>query len=115
MIGARIEDGNLLVVEEDEDPPDGTVVVVLLRNGDEATVKRLYREGTRSGSSPTTGSSKIWWFRPRTCGCRGGSFTGSIRPTGDEGPEGEVDAQPVPCCVTIGSLELGRPRRGEPP
>src|ERR687889_2208807 len=44
MIEARIEDGDLLVVEEDEDPPDGAVVVALLR-GEEATVKRLRREG----------------------------------------------------------------------
>src|ERR671910_301793 len=44
MVGARIEDGDLLVVEEDEDPPDGAVVVALLR-GEEATVKRLRREG----------------------------------------------------------------------
>src|SRR5829696_8291867 len=44
MTGARIEDGDLLVVEEDEDPLDGTVVVALLR-GEEATVKRLRREG----------------------------------------------------------------------
>jgi repressor LexA len=45
MTEARIEDGDLLVVEEDEDPPDGTVVVALLRGGEEATVKRLRREG----------------------------------------------------------------------
>jgi repressor LexA len=44
MTEARIEDGDLLVVEEDEDPPDGAVVVALLR-GEEATVKRLRREG----------------------------------------------------------------------
>jgi repressor LexA len=45
MVEARIEEGDLLVVEEDEDPPDGTVVVALLRGGEEATVKRLRREG----------------------------------------------------------------------
>jgi repressor LexA len=44
MTEARIEDGDLLVVEEDEDPADGAVVVALLR-GEEATVKRLRREG----------------------------------------------------------------------
>lgn len=44
MIGAHIADGDLLVVEEDEDPPDGTVVVALIGNGEEVTVKRLYRE-----------------------------------------------------------------------
>src|ERR671910_1744666 len=44
MVGARIEDGDLLVVEEDEAPPDGAVVVALLE-GEEVTVKRLYREG----------------------------------------------------------------------
>jgi repressor LexA len=45
MTEARIENGDLLVVEEDEDPPDGAVVVSLLRGGEEATVKRLRREG----------------------------------------------------------------------
>lgn len=44
MIGARIEDRDLLVVEEDESPEDGTVVVALLRGGEEVTVKRFYRE-----------------------------------------------------------------------
>lgn len=47
MVGARIEDGDLLVVEEDESPPDGSIVVVLLREGEEVTLKRLYREGVR--------------------------------------------------------------------
>jgi repressor LexA len=45
MVGARIEDGDLLVVEEDESPPDGSIVVILLREGEEVTVKRFYREG----------------------------------------------------------------------
>src|SRR5918911_3724738 len=44
MVGARIEDEDLLVVEEDEAPPDGAVIVALLRDGEEVTVKRLYRE-----------------------------------------------------------------------
>jgi repressor LexA len=44
MTRERIEDDDLLVAEEDEDPPDGTLVVVLLRNGEEVTIKRLYRE-----------------------------------------------------------------------
>jgi len=55
MTGARIEDGDLLVVEEDEDPPDGTVVVALLRNGEEVTVKRLYREGDLVRLKPENG------------------------------------------------------------
>jgi repressor LexA len=45
MVGARIEDGDLLVVEEDESPSDGSIVVVLLREGEEVTVKRFFREG----------------------------------------------------------------------
>ena len=44
MIGAHIADGDLLVVEEDEDPPDGAVVAALIGDGEEVTVKRLYRE-----------------------------------------------------------------------
>src|SRR5918993_3105714 len=53
MVGARIEDGDLLVVEEDEIPPDGAVVVALL--GDEVTVKRLYREGAKVRLRPENG------------------------------------------------------------
>ena len=45
MVDAGIEDGDLLVVEEEDSPPDGTVVVALVEGGEEATVKRLYREG----------------------------------------------------------------------
>ena len=45
MIGARMADGDLLVVEEDEAPPAGAVVAALIGDGEEVTVKRLYREG----------------------------------------------------------------------
>ena len=55
MTGARIEDGDLLVVEENESPPDGTVVVALLGNGEEVTVKRLYREGESVRLRPQNG------------------------------------------------------------
>lgn len=55
MIGAHIDDGDLLVVEEDEDPPDGEVVVALLRGGEEVTVKRLYREGENVRLKPENG------------------------------------------------------------
>jgi repressor LexA len=55
MIGAHIADGDLLVIEEDEDPPDGTVVAALIGNGDEVTVKRLYREGALLRLRPENG------------------------------------------------------------
>ena len=55
MIGAHIDDGDLLIVEEDEDPPDGEVVVALLRGGEEVTVKRLYREGASLRLKPENG------------------------------------------------------------
>jgi repressor LexA len=55
MIGARIEDGDLLVVEEDEDPPDGMVVVALLNGGEEVTVKKLHREGEMVRLKPQNG------------------------------------------------------------
>jgi repressor LexA len=55
MTGARIEDGDLLMVEEDEDPPDGTVVVALLNEGEEVTVKKLYREGEMVRLKPQNG------------------------------------------------------------
>src|SRR5829696_4393606 len=54
-VGARIEDGDLLVVEEDESPPDGSIVVVLLREGEEVTVKRLYTEGNKVRLRPENG------------------------------------------------------------
>lgn len=47
MVGAGIHDGDLLVVEEHESPPEGAVVVALLGEGEEVTVKRLYRENGR--------------------------------------------------------------------
>lgn len=55
MVGAGIEDGDLLVVEEDEAPSDGAVVVALLGDGDEVTVKRLYREGESVRLRPENG------------------------------------------------------------
>ena len=55
MIGARIEDEDLLVVEEDENPSDGAVVVALLRDGEEVTVKKLYREGEMVRLKPQNG------------------------------------------------------------
>lgn len=58
MIGARIEDGDLLVVEENEDPPDGSVVVALLRGGEEVTVKRIYREGDTVRLVPHNGDHR---------------------------------------------------------
>ena len=55
MVGARIEDGDLLVVEEDEAPPDGVVTVALLRDGEEVTVKRIYREDEKVRLRPENG------------------------------------------------------------
>lgn len=55
MIGAHIADGDLVVVEEDEDPPDGTVVVALIGDGEEVTIKRLYREGDLIRLRPQNG------------------------------------------------------------
>jgi repressor LexA len=55
MVGARIEDGDLLVVEEDEAPPDGAVVVALLRDGEEVTVKPIYTEGNEVRLRPENG------------------------------------------------------------
>ncbi len=55
MIGAHIADGDLLVIEEDEDPPDGAVVAALIGDGEEVTVKRLYREGEMLRLRPENG------------------------------------------------------------
>lgn len=56
MVGAWIGEGSLLIVEENEDPPDGTVVVALIKNGEEATVKKLYRDGERVRLAPENGN-----------------------------------------------------------
>ena len=50
MIGAGIFDGDLVVVHPQDDADNGEIVVALV--GDEATTKRFYREGARSGCSP---------------------------------------------------------------
>lgn len=55
MIGAGIEDGDLLIVEKNEDPPDGSIVVALLHDGDEVTVKELRREGDTVRLAPKNG------------------------------------------------------------
>ena len=55
MVGARIEDGDLLVIEEDEAPPEGAVIVALLRGGEEVTVKRIYREDGKLRLRPENG------------------------------------------------------------
>ncbi len=55
MVGAWIGDGSLLVVEENEDPSDGTVVVALIGNGEEVTVKKLYRDGEAMRLVPENG------------------------------------------------------------
>jgi len=47
MLGAGIEDGDLLVFEEEEDAADGEVVAALVNGDSDATVKRLFREGGR--------------------------------------------------------------------
>ena len=52
MVRERIEDGDLLVVEEDEAPPDGAVIVASLWDGDEVTVKRIYRDGEKGRLRP---------------------------------------------------------------
>ncbi len=49
MYGAHIADGDVLIVEGNEDPPEGAVVVALLDEGDEVTVKKLYRERGEAG------------------------------------------------------------------
>jgi repressor LexA len=55
MVGARIEDGNLLFVEEVEVPPDRAMVVAFLRGGEEVTMKRTYGEEKKVKLSPENG------------------------------------------------------------
>jgi repressor LexA len=56
MVGAGIEEGDLLVVEENTSPPDGSVVAALLLDREETTVKVLYREGEKVRLEPRNGA-----------------------------------------------------------
>jgi repressor LexA len=56
MVGAGIEEGDLLVVEENPSPPDGSVVVALILEREETTVKVLYREGEKVRLEPRNGA-----------------------------------------------------------
>ncbi len=63
MVDAKISDGDLVVVEQEEDPPDGTIVVALLE-GDEVTVKRLYRKNSHVllvAESPEHEDIEVGW------------------------------------------------------
>ena len=51
MIEAGILDGDYVLVERQETAEDGDIVVALL-DGDEATVKRFYHEGTHIRLQP---------------------------------------------------------------
>ena len=52
MKDAGIFEGDYVVVRPAEDAADGEIVVALI--GEEATVKRFFREATTSGCSPRT-------------------------------------------------------------
>ncbi|HJQ28372.1 MAG TPA: S24 family peptidase, partial [Rubrobacter sp.] len=56
MMGAGIEEGDLLVVEENPSPPDGSVVAALILDKEEGTVKTLYREGDMVRLRPRNGA-----------------------------------------------------------
>lgn len=63
MVDAGIHDGDLLVIEETEDPPDGAIVVALLE-GEEVTVKRLYRKNSHVmlvAESPDHEDIEVGW------------------------------------------------------
>ncbi|MDI6872505.1 MAG: transcriptional repressor LexA [Bacillota bacterium] len=46
MVGARIQEGDLVLVRRQADVDDGDIAVVMV-NDEEATIKRVYREGGR--------------------------------------------------------------------
>ncbi len=89
MTGVHIADGDLLVVEEDEDQPDGAVVAALIGNGDEVTVKRLYREDElsrweiRAGFAPSERRCLIVGRarRMRVSSVTSPSLTGTLKST----------------------------------
>jgi repressor LexA len=56
MMGAGIEEGDLLIVEENPSPPNGSVVAALLLDREEATVKVLRREGEKVRLKPRNGA-----------------------------------------------------------
>jgi repressor LexA len=56
MVGAGIEEGDLLIIEENPSPPNGSVVAALLLDREEATVKVLRREGEKVRLKPRNGA-----------------------------------------------------------
>lgn len=88
MVGARIEDGDLLVVEYDEAPPDGSVVVALLRDGEEVTVKRFYREGENVRLRPENGEHEELVLAPEDVRVQGRVVYVVHPPRGSRGGDG---------------------------
>lgn len=58
MIEEHIQDGDLIIVEQRDDAANGETVVALI-DGDQATLKKLYREGERIRLQPANPA-----FRP---------------------------------------------------
>jgi repressor LexA len=74
MVKAGILDGDLVVVRQQENADDGDIVVALL--GDEATVKRFYREADRIRLQPENDAMQPIYARdPRVVG----KVTGVLR------------------------------------
>jgi repressor LexA len=52
MIDALIDDGDLVLVEPTKDIKDGDMVIAWLKNEEEATLKRIFREGSKIRLQP---------------------------------------------------------------
>jgi len=60
MIEDQIADGDYVVVRKQKTCRDGDIVVALV-DGEEATLKRFYRERDRVRLEPANSSMKAWW------------------------------------------------------
>jgi len=58
MIDALVNDGDIIVLEQDSSPENGEMVAAWLKSEQEATLKRLYREGDRVRLQPANETMK---------------------------------------------------------
>jgi len=58
MIDALVNDGDIIILEQDSSPENGEMVAAWLKSEQEATLKRLYREGDRVRLQPANETMK---------------------------------------------------------
>jgi repressor LexA len=58
MVDALVNDGDIIILEQDSSPQNGEMVAAWLKSEQEATLKRLYREGDRVRLQPANETMK---------------------------------------------------------